>query len=90
MEIFARPKRIVARDTISSMNVGLVYGYVGLVDGLVRRIKTEVGTDPLVLATGGPAGLIASEAETIDEVAPDLTIEGLRLIFQRNRPGAEF
>lgn len=89
VEIFARPKRIVAKDTIDSMNVGLVYGYVGLVDGLVRRMKEEVGTNPKVVATGGPASLIADESETIDEVSPDLTLEGLRIIYLRNHPGRD-
>ncbi|MFH1090881.1 MAG: type III pantothenate kinase [Pseudomonadota bacterium] len=86
VEIFARPRKVVAKDTIGSMNAGLVYGYVGLVDGLVNRIKAEVQTSPLVVATGGLASLVASISETIDEVLPDLTIEGLRLIFERNRP----
>ena len=84
VEIFARPKTIVAKDTISSMNVGLVFGYVGLVDGLVRRMADEVGTNPKVIATGGLAPLIASESETIHEVSPDLTLDGLRIIFERN------
>jgi len=90
VEIFARPKKMVAKDTISSMNVGLVYGYVGLVDGLVRRMKAEVGTNPRVIATGGLAPLIAEESETIEEVAPDLTLEGLRIIFYRNRPKRDY
>ncbi len=85
IEIFARPKFVVAKDTISSMNAGLVLGYVGLVDGLVRRIKAEVDTNPYVVATGGLAVLIASESETIDEVSPDLTLDGLQIIYKRNR-----
>ena len=89
VEIFARPKRVVAKDTISSMNAGLVFGYVGLVDGLVERMKAEVGTNPMVIATGGLAPLIASESSTIDEVSGDLTLDGLRLIYERNRPGED-
>lgn len=85
VEIFARPKKVVAKDTISSMNVGLVCGYTGLVDGLVRRIREEAGTDPWVVATGGPASLIAHDSDTIDEVIPDLTLDGLRLIYLRNQ-----
>ena len=89
VEIFARPKRIVAKDTISSMNVGLIYGYTGLVDGLVKRMKNEVGTDPMVIATGGLAELIASDSETIQGVEPDLTLDGLKIIYQMNRPGRD-
>ena len=85
VEIFAKPKKVVAKDTISSMNSGLVFGYIGLVDGLVRRMKAEAGGDPLVIATGGLAPLIAAESETIDEVSRDLTLEGLKIIFDRNR-----
>ena len=85
VEIFAKPKTVIAKDTISSMNSGLVFGYVGLVDGLVRRIIDEVQVKPKVIATGGLAVLIASMSDTIDEVSPDLTIDGLRIIFERNR-----
>lgn len=85
VEIFAKPKMVVAKDTISSMNAGLVYGYVGLVDGIVNRMKAEVGTNPRVLATGGLAPVIAADSSTIDEVLPDLTLDGLRIIFKRNR-----
>lgn len=85
VEIFAKPKKIVAKDTISSMNVGLVFGYVALVDGLVTRMMNEVGTEPYVIATGGLASLIAEDSVTINEVSPDLTLEGLRIIYERNR-----
>jgi type III pantothenate kinase len=53
VEIFAKPKNVIAKDTISSMNVGIVYGYAGLVDGIVKRIKQEMGRDMKVIATGG-------------------------------------
>jgi type III pantothenate kinase len=87
VEIFARPKRAVARDTISSMNAGLVLGYAGLVDGLVSRIKQEVEDEPRVIATGGLASLIASMSDTIDEVSPDLTLDGLKILYRLNVQG---
>jgi type III pantothenate kinase len=85
VEIFARPKRVIAKDTISSMNVGIVYGYAGLVDGIVNRIKKEMGRDLKVVATGGLAPLICEVAESIDHVEEYLTLEGLIIIFKRNR-----
>ena len=84
VEIFAKPKTVVAKETISSINSGLIYGYAGLVDGIVNRIKKEVGADVTVLATGGLAPLIKSEATTIDYVEEFLTLEGLKAIYELN------
>jgi len=79
-----KPKSIVAKDTVSGMQAGIIYGYAGLVDGIVQRMKEEVRSNPYVIATGGLAAVIASEAKMIDEVDNMLTLEGLRIIFQRN------
>lgn len=84
VEIFARPKSVLAKDTISSMNVGIIYGYAGLVDGIVNRMKKEVGKNLKVIATGGLAPLISEISETIDLVEEFLTLEGLMILFKRN------
>ncbi|HLG43962.1 MAG TPA: type III pantothenate kinase, partial [Nitrospirales bacterium] len=80
-----RPKSVIGRDTTTSMQAGLVFGYAGLVDALVDRIQRELGLDCYVLATGGLAGLIAPESRTIREVRPTLTLEGLSLLYRLNR-----
>jgi type III pantothenate kinase len=85
VEIFSRPKSAIARDTGNSMNVGIVFGYAGLVDGIVKRMKKESGEKLTVVATGGLAPLICDVSETIDHVEESLTIEGLMIIFDRNR-----
>jgi type III pantothenate kinase len=84
VEIFARPKDVIAKDTISAMNVGIVYGYAGLVDGIVKRIRNAMSHEMSVIATGGLAALICEESETIDHVEEYLTLEGLAIIFKRN------
>jgi type III pantothenate kinase len=84
VEIFEKPKTALARDTLSSMNAGIVYGYAGLVDGIVRRIKREMGPDVTVIATGGLAPLISGVAETIEHVEERLTLEGLIVLSKRN------
>ncbi|MDP3183455.1 MAG: type III pantothenate kinase [Desulfobaccales bacterium] len=89
VEIFAKPKSIIAKDTISSMNAGIIYGYVGLVEGIVSRIKEALGDNPRVIATGGLACLIATETKSIDAVDDYLTLKGLKIIYERNRPRRE-
>ncbi len=79
------PKRVVGKNTVQSMQAGIVFGYVGLTDEIVRRMKEEVGTNPKVLATGGLAPLIAAESKTLEEVDEFLTLEGLRLLYELNR-----
>ena len=81
----ACPPQVIARNTVNSMQAGLFYGYVGLVDGVVGRMKQELRDDPYVLATGGLAGLVAPHSQTIREVDAHLTLEGLRIIFERNK-----
>ncbi|MBN2981264.1 type III pantothenate kinase [Cohnella algarum] len=80
-----KPKRVVGRNTVSAIQSGLIYGYAGQVDGIVNRIRKEQGENPKVIATGGLAELIAGESETIEHVDPLLTLEGLRMIYERNR-----
>jgi type III pantothenate kinase len=80
-----RPKAAVGRNTVASIQSGLVFGYAGLVDAIVRRIQAEVDFTPYVVGTGGLAPLIASESETIQECDDMLTLQGLALIYERNR-----
>jgi len=80
----AKPKSVIGRNTVAAMQAGIVFGYAAQVDGLVKRIRREFGTNPRVVATGGLADLIAGETETIDHVDPSLTLEGLILIYERN------
>ena len=81
---FARPKVVVGRNTVNSMQSGLVFGQVGLVDGLVTRMREEVGFPCAVWATGGLAQLIATESQTIEHVDELLTLRGLRILFDLN------
>ncbi|MFB0559567.1 MAG: type III pantothenate kinase [Dehalococcoidales bacterium] len=80
-----RPKQAIGTNTITAMQSGIVFGYVGLVEGIVARIRQELGEKAKVVATGGYAELIAKETPVIDIVNPDLTLIGLRLIYQMNR-----
>ncbi|MCL5958993.1 MAG: type III pantothenate kinase, partial [Chloroflexi bacterium] len=82
-----RPKTAVGKNTVSSMQSGILFGYVGLVEGLINRFNQELGKSR-VIATGGLAEIVAKETLLIDIVNPRLTIEGLRLMYELNR-GAE-
>jgi len=80
----AKPPHVIGRNTIHSIQSGVVYGYVGLVDGVVHRLRQEQGHDAVVIATGGLARLITPLSTTISEAVDELTLEGLRLIYERN------
>lgn len=83
------PARVVGRSTEESMQSGVYYGAVGQVDAIVRRITAEERIRPMVIATGGLASMIAAHSETIEKVDLDLTLHGLRIIHEMNRPGPE-
>ncbi len=82
----ARPKSVIGRTTTGALQSGLLYGYAGLVDSMIVRIRKELGANSKVVATGGLARRIATESEQIEQVAPFLTLEGLRILFEKNRP----
>ncbi|MCL1804535.1 MAG: type III pantothenate kinase [Clostridiales bacterium] len=80
-----KPRQVIGKNTVAGMQSGMIYGYVGLVDGIVQRIVRELGGKPKVIATGDMAEIIAGESETIEAVDQNLTLEGLRIIYDRNR-----
>lgn len=79
-----KPKEIIGKNTVNAMQAGIVYGYVSLVDGIVKRMKESVNTNPYVIATGGLASLVFQETQSIDEVDELLTLKGLKLLYERN------
>lgn len=81
-----RPERVIGRNTEQSLQAGLYYGYVALVRGLVRRIREELGVEAPVVATGGLATVFAPDLDLATAIDPGLTLEGLRLLWQKNRP----
>ena len=82
----SRPPHAAGTNTIHAMQSGLIFGFAGLVEGLVKRLRTEVGEEARVIATGGLADLIAAETPLIELVEPNLALIGLRLIYALNRP----
>ncbi|WP_131925004.1 type III pantothenate kinase [Hazenella coriacea] len=80
-----KPEQVIGRNTILAVQSGIYYGYVGLVDGIVSRMKEQFSKRPTVIATGGLAPLLCMEAKTIDDVNSNLTLEGLKVIYERNQ-----
>jgi type III pantothenate kinase len=80
-----RPKSVIGKNTVAAMQAGILIGYAGLIDELVRRTQVELGYKARVVATGGLAGLVAEESKTIETVDEMLTLTGLQLIWRRNR-----
>jgi type III pantothenate kinase len=79
------PKSVIGKNTVMSMQVGIMYVFIGQVEGIINRMKKEMGGVPKVIATGGLASIIAKETETIDIIDEFLTLEGLRMIYEINR-----
>jgi type III pantothenate kinase len=81
---FVRPKNVIGKDTVSSIQSGLINGYIELVDGMVRKVSGELGGNPTVIGTGGLIDIIAEHSSTIQHVDHLLTLKGLKLIYERN------
>lgn len=80
-----RPPSVIGRNTVHSMQSGLLFGYVGLVEGMVARFKAELGPQTKVIGTGGLAPVIAQETTVLEIIAPWLTLDGLRLLYEMNQ-----
>ncbi|MFG6497521.1 type III pantothenate kinase [Fictibacillus sp. UD] len=83
----AKPEGVIGKNTVNAMQAGILYGYVGQVEGIVKRMKEQTSIEPKVIATGGLANLIAAESNVIDHVDPFLTLKGLLLIYDKNKNG---
>ena len=81
----SRPKSVIGKNTVAAMQSGIFFGTIGMVEEIVGRMKAEMGFEGIkVVATGGLAGLVAKETSAIDLVDPDITLQGLRIIYERN------
>jgi type III pantothenate kinase len=80
-----RPPSVIGRNTVHAMQSGLLFGYVSMVEGMVARFRSELGSDMKVVATGGLAEVVAKETDVVDVIAPWLTLDGLRIIWELNQ-----
>ena len=80
-----RPPSVIGRNTVHAMQSGLLFGYVSMVEGMVARFRSELGSDMKVIATGGLAEVVAKETDVIDIISPWLTLDGLRIIWELNQ-----
>ena len=80
-----RPKEVIGRNTITAMQSGMIFGYIGLVEGIIQRIEQQLGSKTMVVATGGQAYALAKEIPSIETINPDLTLTGLRIIYEMNK-----
>ncbi|MEW6349190.1 MAG: type III pantothenate kinase [Thermodesulfobacteriota bacterium] len=83
---FAAPDRVIGKDTASAIQSGIVFGYASLVDGILVRMFEELGFQPQIIATGGLAQVIGPETQLVKDIDDELTMEGLRILYYRNRP----
>jgi type III pantothenate kinase len=82
-----RPAKVIGTNTVTHLQSGLYYGYIGLVDGILERMTEELGTQPKVISTGGLARQISADSRFIAQIDDMLTLDGLRIVFERNRTG---